>query len=96
MVPHQPNVVEINPLASASGIGLPLHLQLNMPLKSPLQALHELLTHNAIPLEIQQATTDLVNYGEEEDDESTIENFKSVAREAYLSPIVGDKSGKKE
>ncbi|XP_070035344.1 uncharacterized protein LOC142175819 [Nicotiana tabacum] len=81
------------PLACDSGTGLPLHSHLNMPLMSPLKVLHELVTHHATPLEIQQATTAHVNCGEGGDDESTVGIFKKVAREEYLSPRAGEKSG---
>lgn len=38
----------------------------------------------------------IIKNEEEGEDESTTGNFKALAREANLSPIVGDKSGKKE
>lgn len=57
--------------------------------------LHELVTHTVTPGETQHVTTYQDKCGKEGEDESTVENFNTVAREAYLSPRAGDMSGKK-
>lgn len=79
MVPHVAGTIETSPLACASGTGQPMQTQLNVPLKSPIYELHELVTHNVPPIEIQ-ALGDQEKF-QEEGDEETTENFKVVARD---------------
>lgn len=52
MVPLQPDAVEITTMVCASKNEHALDIQLNIPLKSPIQVLHELVTHNVAPVEI--------------------------------------------
>ncbi|OIS98263.1 hypothetical protein A4A49_06524 [Nicotiana attenuata] len=89
LVPH--GTIEASPLASASRTGQPMQIQLNVPLKSHTQVLHDLVTHNIIPIETQ-ALGDQEQFQEEGDEQTTAENFKAVARDADLSPRDGDKS----
>lgn len=77
------------------GTGQPLNIKLNIPLKSPMQVLHDLVTHNVTPVENQHAIGDNEKSEEADDDELTAGNFKAVARMADLSPRAGDNSGKK-
>lgn len=85
--------VEAVPMACESGLDQIMQLQRIVPLKTPLQNLHDLVTHNVAPIE-----EDILrqNHREEEgDDESTAGNFKQVAREADLSPTASEKGDKK-
>ncbi|OIS97070.1 hypothetical protein A4A49_00208 [Nicotiana attenuata] len=68
------------------GTGQTMQLQLNVPLKTPLQTMHDSVTHNVTPLEIQKALINQQQFEEEGDNESTLGNFKQVAREADLLP----------
>ncbi|XP_075076572.1 uncharacterized protein LOC107832616 [Nicotiana tabacum] len=59
-------------------------MYLNVPLKTPLQHLHDLVTHNVAPID-----EDLMRQNpmeDERDDESTAENFKQMDRDGDLSP----------
>lgn len=47
--------------------------------------MHDLVTHNVTPIEIQ-ASGDQEQFQEEGDEEITTENVKAVARDADLSP----------
>ncbi|OIT29802.1 hypothetical protein A4A49_28928 [Nicotiana attenuata] len=94
IVPHVSGTSEQSPMACASRTGKQMHIQLNIPLKSPIQVLHDLVTHNVTPLEIQ-AVGDREQSEKEGDVESIAGNFKAAARDADLSPRAGDKSGKK-
>nr|XP_009794682.1 PREDICTED: uncharacterized protein LOC104241434 [Nicotiana sylvestris] len=72
-----------------SGTDQIMQLHLNVPLKTPLQHLHDLVTHNVAP-----SDEDLLRQNpmeDEGDDESTAENFKRVAREGDLSPTASAK-----
>ncbi|OIT30573.1 hypothetical protein A4A49_12600 [Nicotiana attenuata] len=91
---HVAGTIETSPMACASGTGQPMQIQLNIPIKSPIQVLHDLVTHNVTPMEIQ-AVGDQEQFEEESDDESTAGNFKAIARDVDLSPRAGDKGGKK-
>ncbi|OIT00548.1 hypothetical protein A4A49_05511 [Nicotiana attenuata] len=87
---------EVLPMACSSGTGSPLQIKVNVPLKSPNQVLHDLSTHQELPLEIQNSLVEQQKEFEEEgDDESTAENFKGVMREGDVSPTAANRSGKK-
>ncbi|OIT03494.1 hypothetical protein A4A49_43859 [Nicotiana attenuata] len=80
-------------LACTSATDQNMTLQLHVPLKKPLQTLHDLVTHNVelvnTPMLEQQQRE------EEGDNESTATNFQQVAREADLSSRYSTKGGKK-
>ncbi|OIT05382.1 hypothetical protein A4A49_40637 [Nicotiana attenuata] len=87
---------EALPMACSSGTGSPIQIKVNMPLKLPNQVLHDLITHQELPLEIQNSLVEQQKEFEEEgDDESTVENFKGVMREGDVSPTAANRSGKK-
>ncbi|OIT39143.1 hypothetical protein A4A49_02937 [Nicotiana attenuata] len=87
---------EALPMAYSSGTGSPLQIKVNVPLKSPNQVLHDLITHQELPLEIQNSLVEQQKEFEEEgDDESTVENFKGVMREGDVSPTAANRSWKK-
>ncbi|XP_075083574.1 uncharacterized protein LOC142167309 [Nicotiana tabacum] len=72
-----------------SGTNQTMQLHLNVPIKTPLQHLHDLVAHNATPID-----EDLLRQNpmeDEGDDESTAENFKQVTREGDLSPTTSAK-----
>ncbi|OIT24584.1 hypothetical protein A4A49_29779 [Nicotiana attenuata] len=48
-------VIEALPMACASGTGEPTQIQINIPLQSPNQILHDIIIHNVIPVDIQNA-----------------------------------------
>lgn len=81
------------PLACASASNQIIQLRVNVPLKSPLQTLHDLVTHNVAPVDI--AFMEQQQLEEEGDDESTAGSFRQVAREVDLSPRTSAKGGKK-
>ncbi|OIS99687.1 hypothetical protein A4A49_25797 [Nicotiana attenuata] len=84
---------EIEEVPMEYGTDQIMQLQLNVPLKTPLQHLHDLVTHNVAPID-----EDLMRQNpmeDEGDDESTEENFKQVARDGDLSPTASAKGGKK-
>lgn len=61
-----------------SGTDQTMQLHFNIPIKTHLQHLHDLVTHNVTPID-----EDLLRQNpmeNEGDDESTAENFKQVAR----------------
>ncbi|OIT22658.1 hypothetical protein A4A49_38620 [Nicotiana attenuata] len=66
-----------------------MQLHLNVPLKTPLQHLHDLFTHNVAP--IDEELMRQYPMEDEGDDESTAENFKQVAKDVYLSPTASAK-----
>lgn len=83
-------------MACASGTGSPMQIQINVPLRTPNQVLHDIITHKELPDDIQNNLIDQqLQYKGEEDDESTVENFKAVSREGDLSPKSAGKSGRK-
>ncbi|OIT27994.1 hypothetical protein A4A49_21527 [Nicotiana attenuata] len=83
-------------VACASGTGSPMQIQLNMPLRSPNQVLHDIITRKELPDDIQQTLLEQqLQFEGEEDDESTAENFKAIAKEGDLSPKSAARSGKK-
>ncbi|OIT26890.1 hypothetical protein A4A49_24527 [Nicotiana attenuata] len=91
IVPRASGEIEAVPMESGTDQIMQLHL--NVPLKTPLQHLHDLVTHNVVPID-----EDLLRQNpmeNEGDDESTAENFKQVAREGDLSPTASAKGGKK-
>lgn len=49
---------ETLPMACASGTGSPMQIQINVTLKSPNQILHDIITHNEMPVDIQNALVD--------------------------------------
>ncbi|OIS98754.1 hypothetical protein A4A49_18837 [Nicotiana attenuata] len=62
LTPHEPGeqaIVsgesEALPIACSSGIRSPLPIKVNVPLKSPNQVLHDLITHQGLPLDIQNS-----------------------------------------
>ncbi|OIT04544.1 hypothetical protein A4A49_08522 [Nicotiana attenuata] len=75
---------EIEEVPMEYGTDQIMQLHLNVPLKTPLQHLHDLVTHNVAPID-----EDLMRQNpmeDERDDESTAESFKQVARDGDLSP----------
>lgn len=71
-------------------------IKVNVPLKTPNQVLHDLITHQQLLIDIQNSLVVQQNQLEEEgDDESTTENFKGVMREGDVSPTAANRSGKK-
>ncbi|OIT18961.1 hypothetical protein A4A49_42929, partial [Nicotiana attenuata] len=85
------NLDEIN--STKAGGSDVIELQLNVTLKTSLQHLHDLVTHNVAPID-----EDLMRQNpmeDEGDDESTEENFIQVARDGDLSPTASAKGGKK-
>lgn len=52
MVQEITDIMEACPVVSASENDHPIPLQMNIPLKSPLQTLHNLVTHNMAPGEL--------------------------------------------
>lgn len=70
-----------------------MQLQISVPLKTPLQTLHDIVTHNVTPVDKVAIEQQLLE--EEGDDESTAGNFREVAREANLSPVSSAKTAKK-
>lgn len=88
--------LETQPVACASGTGSPMQIQINVPLRTPNQVLHDIITHKELPDDIQNNLIDQqLQYEGEGDDESTAENFKAVSREGDLSPKSAGKSGRK-
>lgn len=71
IVPQEVGSIEPSPTACASGTGQPMQIQLNIPLKFPIQVLHDIVTHNVTPVEIQQTMVEHKQFEEEDDDEST-------------------------
>ncbi|OIT19893.1 hypothetical protein A4A49_41476 [Nicotiana attenuata] len=87
---------DVLPMACSFGSGAPLQIKVDLPLKSPNQVLHDLITHQELPLDIHNSMVDKQKQNEEEDDdESTEENFKGVMREGDVSPTAANKSGMK-
>ncbi|OIT33577.1 hypothetical protein A4A49_09466 [Nicotiana attenuata] len=87
---------EALPMACSSGTDSPLQIKINVPLKSPNQVLHDIITHQELPLDIHNSLVEQQNQFEEEgDDESTAENLKGVMREGDVSPTAAVRSGKK-
>lgn len=43
------------PIVCASTTGSPMHIQLNIPLISPNEVLHDIITHNELPMEVHHA-----------------------------------------
>lgn len=92
IVPRESGTIETMPRA-CSGTDQIMQLYLNVPMKSPLQTLHDIVTHNVAP--VDGAFLDQQQMGEEGDDESIVGTFKQMAREADLSPKTNAKGGKK-
>ncbi|XP_070050533.1 uncharacterized protein [Nicotiana tomentosiformis] len=82
-------------LACASGTEQNMQVQVNVPVKTPIQTIHDLVTHNVALVVIDKALMVQLYYADEEEDESTAGNFKNVAREANISPRASAKVGKK-
>lgn len=57
--------------------------------------MHDIITHNVVLMDIQNITLGKEQLDEEGEEESTSGNFKAVAREGDLSPILENKSCKK-
>lgn len=57
--------------------------------------MHEIITHNQLPMELQNALDNKKQLEDEADNESTARNFKIVVREGDLSPRLYAKQGKK-
>jgi len=87
--------IEVMPVVCASGTGEPMQIQINIPLQSPNHILHDIITHNVIPIYLQNTMAEQTQFEEEGDDESTAGNFNDVAKEVGLSPRVNEKSGRK-
>lgn len=94
IVPKASGAIEALPVACALGTGQPMQLQINVPLKSPNQILHDIITHNVAPVDLRNVEVEQGGI-EEEGDESTAGNFKAIARDADLSPRIAGRSGKK-
>lgn len=95
LIPNRESAIDLIPTPFASDTGQPLQIKLNVPLKTPTQILHDLVTHTVEPVNNQKAMVEFELLQEEDDDESTAGNFRAVAMEADLSPRVGEKTGKK-
>ncbi|OIT37766.1 hypothetical protein A4A49_58845, partial [Nicotiana attenuata] len=91
IVPRESGDLEEVPMESGTDKIMQLHL--NVPLRTPLQHLHNLVTHNVVP--IDEEILGQITMEDEGDDESTVENFKQVAREGDLSTTASAKGGKK-
>lgn len=91
LLPKDPGAIE--PMACVSAIDQIMQLQLNVPLKSPLKTLHDLVTHNMELVDI--ALIEQHQLEEERDGESTAGNFREVTREGDLSPRTSARGGKK-
>lgn len=72
-----------------------MKIHLNVPLQSPNQIRHDIITHNMVPIDIQNIILEKEQLEEEGDEESTSGNLKAIAREGDLSPTLGNKSGRK-
>ncbi|OIT22801.1 hypothetical protein A4A49_31374 [Nicotiana attenuata] len=96
IVPKVSGAIQAVPIAYALGAWQPMQIQINVPLMSPNQILPDIITHNVVPMDIQNTVLEQGQLEDEGEDESAAGNFKAVAREADLSPRVGDKSSKKE
>lgn len=72
-----------------------MQIQLNIPLKIPLQVVHDIVTHNIALVDIQNSMLEHKKLEEECDNELTTWNFKAIARETDLSSRATGKSGKK-
>lgn len=83
------------PMACASGTGHPLQIHLNIPLKNPIQVLHEIVTHYITPLDIQNEMIDRMQVEEEGNNESIACNIKEIAMKPDLSPRAQARCGKK-
>lgn len=95
IVSREIGTIQPVPLECASGTGSPMHIQINVPLKSPNLVMHEIITHKELPMEIQTVQDHREQVQDEVDDESTVGNFKAIAREGDLSPRVSTRNGKK-
>lgn len=95
IVQREPPTITTNPIACASSTGSPMQIQLNVPLISPNQILHDLITHKELPLEIHTTLVDKQQLEDEGEDEITAGNFKVVSREEDLPPIISYRHGKK-
>ncbi|XP_070042663.1 uncharacterized protein [Nicotiana tomentosiformis] len=87
IVPRESGEIEEVPMKSGTNQIMQLHL--NVPVKTPLQQLHDLVTYNVTPID-----EDLLRQNPMEDegeDESKVENFKKVVREGDLSPTASAK-----
>lgn len=49
---------EALPMSCSSGTGSPLQIKVNVPLKSPNQVLHDVITHEKLPLDIRNSLVD--------------------------------------
>ncbi|OIT25173.1 hypothetical protein A4A49_32340 [Nicotiana attenuata] len=94
IVPKASGAIKALPMACALRTRQPMQLQINVPLKSPNQLLHEIITHNVAPMDLQNVEVEQGKIKEEGEDESIAGNFKVVARDAGLSPRVTGRSGK--
>lgn len=95
IVPKATRVMEQIPLACALGKEQTMQVHVNVLLKTPIQTLHDLVTHNVAHVEIDKALKEHHQYEDKGDDESTTGNFKKVEREADQSPRARAKVGKK-
>ncbi|OIS97037.1 hypothetical protein A4A49_10757 [Nicotiana attenuata] len=79
---------EIDKVPMEYGTDQIMQLHLNVRLKTPLQHLHDLVTHNVAPIAEDLMRQTHMEY--EGDDESTAENFKQVARMGiyHLQPVL--------
>ncbi|XP_075091576.1 uncharacterized protein LOC142171774 [Nicotiana tabacum] len=82
-------------LSCASGTKQNMQVQVNVHVKTPIQTIHDLVTHNVALLVIDKTLMVQLYYADEGEDESTTGNFKNVAREANISPRASAKVGKK-
>ncbi|XP_019228674.1 PREDICTED: uncharacterized protein LOC109209791 [Nicotiana attenuata] len=89
IVPRESGDLEEVPMESGTDKIMQLHL--NVPLRTPLQHLHDLVTHNVVPIDEEILGQNTME--DEGDDESTVENFKQVAREGDQSPTASAKGG---
>ncbi|OIT31774.1 hypothetical protein A4A49_24246 [Nicotiana attenuata] len=96
IVTREPGELETLPMECASQTGSPMQIQDNVPLKSPNQILHDIITHKELQIDMQDALVDQQHQFEEEgDDESNAGNFKADAREGDTSAKAAARSAKK-
>ncbi|OIT38997.1 hypothetical protein A4A49_10545 [Nicotiana attenuata] len=55
---REPGELVTLPMACASDTGSPMQIQVNVPLKSPNQILHDIITHKELPIDMQDALVD--------------------------------------
>lgn len=95
VVHRESSAIEILPMACASSTASPMQIQINVPLKSSNQIMHDIITHKELPLQIHEALDNKEQLEDKGHDETTSGIFKAIAMEEDLSPWVIAKHGKK-